>query len=100
MTTMPNPQPIPFPSRPAAEQRLRTPRANLDNERWQRQVEQRQAIISAAAQDGYARGERKGYTQGWHWGVVCGTAAGGMAVGVLWAAWDPVQRLLAAWGLA
>lgn len=93
------PRPISFPSRPNVEEICRT-RANADNKRWQAQVERRDLLISAATQDGYDRGERIGYQLGWHWGCVCGIAAGGGAVGILWAAWEPLQRALAAWGLA
>jgi flagellar biosynthesis/type III secretory pathway protein FliH len=93
------PRPVAFPSRPATEELCRT-RANTDNERWRAQVEQRDTLIQAAAREGYAQGERAGYTQGWHWGLACGICAGGSAVGALWIVWAPLQRLLASVGLA
>lgn len=88
------PRPIAFPSRPAVEELCRT-RANNDNARWQAQVERRDALVLAAAHEGYANGERAGYTQGWHWGMVCGICTGGLAVGALWVLWAPLQALLA-----
>lgn len=95
----PKPRPIAYPSRPHIEELCRT-RANTDNARWQAQVERRDMLIRSATTEGYDAGERAGYTSGWHWGCVCGIAAGGGAVGILWAAWEPLQRALAAWGLA
>lgn len=93
-------QSIPFPDRDQVEQLCRT-RANRDNERWQQQVERRDALIRAAAADGYDQGERAGYTAGWHWGLVCGIVAGGVAVGIVWiVVWPLLQRLLAMAGLA
>ena len=86
------PAPIKFPTRRAVEDICRT-RANTDNARWQRQVEQRSSLIQAAAHEGYKQGERDGYAQGWHWGCVCGLVAGGTAVGVLWIVWAPLQAL-------
>lgn len=88
-------RPIAFPDRAAVEGASRH-RANLDNERWQQQVERRDALIQAAAHEGYARGERAGYTQGWHWGCVQGLIAGGTAVAALWAAWPHLQAFWAA----
>lgn len=93
------PRPIPYPSRPHVEELSRF-RANADNARWQAQVERRETLIRAAALEGYDRGERDGYTAGWHWGCVCGVVAGGAAVGLLWLGWGAVQGWLAAWGLA
>lgn len=88
------PRPIPFPSRAHVEELSRT-RANGDNKRWQEQVERRDMLVGAAWQEGHDRGERDGYTQGWHWGCVCGIFAGGTAIGLLWIGWGPLQRLLA-----
>lgn len=93
------PRPIPYPSRAHVEELSRF-RANADNERWRLQVERRETLIRAAALDGYDRGERAGYTQGWHWGCACGIAVGGTAIGLLWAAWGPLQGLLATLGVA
>ena len=91
-----HPQPIASTQRTPVEQLCRT-RANADNERWQQQVERRDALILAAAAAGRQEGERAGYTQGWHWGAVCGIIAGGTAVGVLWAGWARLQGLFAGW---
>ena len=88
------PRPIAFPSRPAVEALCRT-RANADNARWQQQVQRRDALVQAAAHEGYAQGERAGYTQGWRWGCVCGICAGGMVVGLVWLGWAHLQALLA-----
>lgn len=90
------PRPIAFPARAQIEQLCRT-RANADNQRWQEQVERRDALVQAAAHEGYRQGERAGYTAGWHWGVACGIVAGGVAVGLLWIGWAPLQGLLAGW---
>lgn len=75
-------------------------RANHDAEQWRQQVESRDALIRSAAHDAYYRGERDGYTQGWHFGMICGVCLGSVAVAVLWLSWAPLQRVLAAWGLA
>jgi hypothetical protein len=90
------PQPIAFPQREQVEQLCRT-RANADNDRWQQQVQRRDALILAAAAAGRQEGERAGYTQGWHWGAVCGVIAGGTAVGALWVLWAPLQAFVAGW---
>ena len=90
------PRPMAFPSRPAVEELCRT-RANTDNMRWQQMVANRDALITAAAAEARRQGERAGYTQGWHWGLACGICAGGLAVGVLWITWAPMQALLAGW---
>ena len=95
----PRPAPIPYPSRPHVEELCRT-RANGDNARWERQVEQRSMLMRIAHDEGYNAGERVGYLQGWHWGCACGVIAGGAAIGLLWLAWAPMQRVLGAWGLA
>lgn len=94
-----SPQPIGYPQhaqqqRPAAPEICRT-RANADNARWQAQVEQRDTLIQAAATMGRQEGERQGYTAGWHWGCACGAVAGGLAVGLLWIGWAPLQALIA-----
>lgn len=88
-----------YPARRPAENLVRT-RANTDNDRWQTQVAQRDTLLIAAAKLGREQGEREGYTQGWHWGMACGTCLGGIAVGVLWLIWAPAHSLLASWGLA
>ena len=90
------PRPIDFPTtRPAAPELCRT-RANTDNARWQAQVEQRDTLIQAAASVGRQEGERQGYVQGWHWGAACGAVGGGLAVGLLWLTWAPLQALIGA----
>ena len=94
-----HPHPIPFPDRARVEQLCRT-RANADNERWQQQVERRDMLVRAAATQAYDHGERIGYTAGWHWGFGCGIVAGGIAIGLVWLGWAPLQRLLATVGLA
>lgn len=90
------PRPIAFPSRERVEQLCRT-RANEDNARWQQQVERRDALVQAAAHEAYGRGERAGYTLGWHWGCACGIVVGGVAIGLVWLGWAPLQRMLAGW---
>lgn len=97
-TTRPAPPPIKFPSRAHTEELCRT-RANGDNARWNKQVEQRELLFSIAHKEGYDAGERIGYTQGWHWGCACGAVAGGVAVGLLWIGWGPLQGLLAMVGV-
>ena len=87
-------RPIAFPDRVAVEGASRH-RANRDNERWQQYVERRDALVQAASKDAFDRGERAGYTQGWHWGCLHGLIAGGTAVGALWAAWPRLQALWA-----
>ena len=94
----PAPKPIPFPSRAHVDELCRT-RANTDNERWRRQIEQRDTLIRAAAHDAYGRGERTGYTQGWHWGIVCGLCAGSIVTTLVWVGYGYLPALLAAWGL-
>jgi len=91
--------PIQFPSRPHVEELCRT-RANGDNTRWNNQVEQRATLIKVAYKEGYDAGERIGFTQSWRWHFACGAIAGAAAVGLLWGAWAPMQRVLGAWGLA
>lgn len=86
------PAPIKLPSLRAVEDICRT-RANSDNQRWQQQVERRDALISAAANEGYTQGERAGYTSGWHWGLACGICIGGVSVGLLWLVWAPLHAL-------
>lgn len=93
------PERIAFPNRSHVNALCRT-RANADNERWQKQVEQRDMLVRAAARDAFDQGERSGYSLGWYWGLVCGMCAGAVAVALLWLAWAPLQGLLAAWGLA
>lgn len=90
------PRPIPFPSRTHVEELCRT-RANSDNARWQRQVEQRDELLAAARASAFDSGERAGYTQGWRWGVACGAVAGGLAVAGAWGAWE---QLLQPWLVA
>lgn len=90
--------PIAFPRRDVVDAESRF-RANTDNERWRRQIEQRDTLIRAAAHDAYGRGERTGYTQGWHWGIVCGLCAGSIVTTLVWVGYGYLPKLLAAWGL-
>lgn len=90
------PRPIAYPTRSGVDV-LCKQRANVDNDRWQQQVE---ALVKAAAAEGRRQGERAGYTQGWHWGLVCGICTGGIAVGALWIGWPQLQAALAWAGVA
>lgn len=86
-------RPIAYPNR-AEVDALSRQRANADNERWQAQVERRDALVAAATKAGREAGERAGYTAGWHWGLACGACLGGVAVALLWLGWAHLQQIL------
>ena len=91
--------PIPFDAT-AGEERCRARHsARLDNDAHEALRLRTELMLRAAHDDGHSLGERWGYTQGFHWGMVCGVVAGAIGVGVLWILWPTLQAALSHWGM-